>query len=368
MRIPKANIIKPRKNTDFVKGILTTIPYEIIREDADWSEDFGTYEPQRYGIWDSNSCWCLSGINGIEDQCDLFKRLGKFPIQYLNWFKDNGYLDENDNFAFSERYIEILSGVKSNGNFQWTFWELVNTHGLLPRKDLNYMISVPQESSRQAFDAKYFDKSLITETMRAKALKALDYIQISYQWIGEYPGKMPSLDDIRHALKQSPLQIGVPVCIDTWNYGKVKYCGSKEADHAVELYKIGDDGTFYIFDQYEPHLKTLSSDYYIPYITQGVVSIVPERPRADWTHAFAFDLDFGDYGEEIKNLQRALVKLGYLEPKYITGNYLNLTANAVLRFQIDKKVAWLPIIFWYGGHHFNIKSRMAMNRVFNIVV
>ncbi len=364
--IPGVNIVQPRDRNDFVKGVTISIPYEIRRIDGDWSEDFGTYQPQRYGQWDSNCCWCLSGINSIEDQCNFLKRRGDFKKEALDWFTQNGYFDSQDNFAFSEQFIEILSGYGSGGGSQWHFWELVAQYGLLPRKDLTYVVPNPPEQSRIEFDKKYFNINQITETMRAKALKCLDYIQIQYQWIGK-DNETPSYDELQTALKQSPLHIGIPVCMETYNSGNVKSCGLTKVAHAVELYKIeSDSGIRRFFDQYEPHLKTLEQSYPIPYVTQGIVSAVPIVVIDNtFYHNFNVDLDYGSSNSsEIRLLQTALVKLGYLEPKYITGNFLDKTANALLRFQLDKKLLWSVILYWYKGHHFTTKSREAMNKIF----
>lgn len=111
--------------------------------------------------------------------------------------------------------------------------------------------------------------------MRDKALMALKYIKVAYEWVGQ-EGVPPPLLDLRAALLESPLQIGIPVAMDTWNSGTVIYDGGTVAQHAVELYKIGTDGTYYIFDQYEPHLKTLSPDYYIPSVTLSLVTPIIE--------------------------------------------------------------------------------------------
>ncbi len=75
----------------------------------------------------------------------------------------------------------------------------------------------------------------------------------------------------------APLSIGIPVPeydASKWNVPFVKYDGGGNPAHAVELYGVDDKGQYLIFDQYEPHLKTLSADYYLPLVSQGIITSI----------------------------------------------------------------------------------------------
>ncbi len=270
--VPKGNIQLPRSPTDFVKGIFSSIPYVVRNETGNWTPYLPTYEPQRYKF-DTCECWCLSGINSIETQCNFLMATNRFPESTIQWFKSNGYIDSFGSFAFSERFIYILSGVFNNGNDQWSFWKLVNKYGLLPRADLEYSLSESLKfNSEDDMCKDYGDVSKVTPAMRQKALQCLKYINIAYEWVGE-DGIMPQIQDIKATLLQAPLQIGIPVCMDTYNTAAVSYCGITEVTHAVLLYNLGNDNFPFDFrDQYMPDNKALSTDYFIPCVTNGVVS------------------------------------------------------------------------------------------------
>gem|GEM_PF-5118586 len=196
--------------------------------------------------------------NWIEDQLEFLSKTGQFSAEAMQFFKDEGYIDTDGDFSLSERFIEILSGIKDNGNDQMQFWILAQEYGLIPRSDLTYT----QErsymfASKEAFNYDYFNKGQITQDMYDKGQKFLFYVNIARQWIGK-PWTTPDLNILRQALKQAPLQYGVPVPVNVsnWNNSIIPYDGRISANHAIEGYKINDDDTLPIFDQYLPNSKS----------------------------------------------------------------------------------------------------------------
>lgn len=293
---PQGNKYPTPDSRDYVRGVTSPIPYVVRNPTGDWSEDFGPYQPQKFKF-DTNSCWCISGIHCVEDQLDFLYKRGSFPETSVKWFKTNGYINEDNVFQVSWRFIYTLSGAYGNGNSQWEFWRLLDKYGIIPIKDFDFTMAdsmssmTPEEMWRTCGDP-----TLITPEMIKKAKEFKKYVSVAYEWIGNLY-QTPNLTDLRATLLQSPIQIGVPACLDTWNSGRVLACGRQVPDHAVELYKIDTDGTYYIFDQYEPHLKTLSPDYPILMATNGVISPiityadipnVPTYPQNSFTRMWAW--------------------------------------------------------------------------------
>ena len=100
-----------------VKGFFASpIKYEVRVLDGNWSPYFGHYQNQKWGNFDSSSCWALSGINCFEDQLEWLWKNGMFSQDSKNFFTQNGYIDSDGDFSLSERFIEILSKVQDNGN------------------------------------------------------------------------------------------------------------------------------------------------------------------------------------------------------------------------------------------------------------
>lgn len=263
---------------DKVRGVLMTpIQYEVRVSDGDWSPYFGNYQNQKWGEWDSNSCWCLSAINCAEDQLEWLHKNGKLSEEAVKFFTDNGYIDSDGDFSCSERFLEILSGVHDNGNSQMQAWVLMQKYGLIPRDKLTYSKEQAQRwFTKFLFNQDYFNPKAITPEMIELGRQSLNYINISRQWIGTM-WKTPDMNILRAALKQAPLQIGIPIPanVQLWNSEYVQYDNKKTADHAIQLYKINDNDSLAIFDQYLPNLKTLSKGYYIPLVTQGIIMATP---------------------------------------------------------------------------------------------
>lgn len=288
--------LHPKKVSEKVKGwFAVPVPYEVNNPKADWSPYFVTYENQKWGQWDSDDCWCLSGINNLQAQLNLLKP--QFSSEATNFFTTNGYLDVNGNFCLSERFIEILSGVADNGNSQMAVWTLIQKYGCIPRTALTYTLAQAQADANETlFEKDYYNPAYITPAMEQLGLQFLEYVSVDTQWIGD--GKTtPPLQVLRAALAQAPLQIGIPVNVSQWNNSYVPYDGSKVVKHAINMLSTNPTG-YVCYDQYQPDIKTLAPDYYIPLLTQGVATVikpvesnpVPQNPvnNSVWQQVLAY--------------------------------------------------------------------------------
>lgn len=260
-----------------VKGLFTDIPYNPLLPDGDSTPYFGTYEGQRYGNFDTNDCWDFSACEVAETRLEMFWKMNLIPQESKDWLTKNGYIDSDGDFYLSRRWVAILSGVRDSGNVQIDFWNVASVAGLIPNSLLPYN---PKDAlawiDKEQFNNDYFNPNVITKEMEQMGLEFLKRFKIMAENLsGGY------LDDISTVLqtylKEGTLQIGHPVPQDgSWNQTNVlQPKGRTVADHATELYKFDQLSSypFDIYDSYEPHLKKLSRNYYIPLITR--VSIVP---------------------------------------------------------------------------------------------
>lgn len=261
-------------------NIFAQIPYEIRNPIGDWSPYFGTYESQKFGHYDTNCCWDFAGAETAEDQLEFLWKSGLFSSDTMRWFKEHKYIDDDGDFHLSRRWIAILAGTKEQGNDQMNFWDLASKTGLIPDAMLPYSITEAQKYiTAGAFYNDYFNPRIITREMEDMGLEFLRRVKIQYKEVGRrWSRRDPT--EIMAELKQSPLQIGVPVPQDgSWNVNKVTCLNRELADHSVELYKYDiqadPDFPYFIYDQYEPHLKQLRKDYYIPIITKVVLTAIP---------------------------------------------------------------------------------------------
>ncbi len=100
---------------------------------------------------------------------------------------------------------------------------------------------------------------------------------------------------------------------------------------------------------------------------RGALLALPTLPKnPDWTRQvviaytprFTTSLGLGDTGELVSELQETLIKLGYFADE-ATGNYGELTATAVIQFQLAVSV--ITSADDYGAGSFGPQTRAALN-------
>lgn len=261
-----------------MKGFFQSIiPYEVRIPNGDSSPYFGNYTGQKYGRFETSTCWMFGACNNIETQLELEAKFGRFSADQMKWFKDNGYIDEDGDFYLSRRWGAILSGAKDGGNDEAEAWKIAEKYGMIPFSMLPYSIEdTLDEETLKDFVDEYFDTRVITQEMKNLGKEFLKRVKIRSEEFGtRWQDK--KVDEIIKALKQASLQIGIPVPW-YWNQMEVKWDGTTQPEHSVELYKyvLGDEYPYFIFDSYEPHLKQLSKDFFIPIATRGIVTAIPD--------------------------------------------------------------------------------------------
>lgn len=305
-------IIDPRtfeeKSKDYVMGAETAIKYEDRVND--WSEFVPEGEPQYGNGWDTLSCVTFSALHSVEAQINWLISQNKVSHETLIWLNDNGYLI-NNTIRLSKRFTAITSGTTKQGNYFAKVWDTIRKVGCIPDKDFSFGGNNWEE---------YHDPKNITEAMKAKALKFLDFFTIQYEWIYN--------DDIglsvgergltSKALKQAPLHIGIPI----------------PAGHAIMQFNLKDT-TYGVLDHYPPFKRDNAIDQpQINFAIKGYVSIKnpPEAPQRP-VHTFTKNMVYGDVNDEVKWLQRVLIWEGLLKPNLDTGYFGGLTLKACLAFQ-----------------------------------
>lgn len=273
-----------------VKGLFTKgIPYVVRVPSGNWEAYFGKYAPQKFGQWDTDSCWCLSAVNSSEDQMEWLWMNDQFSQEAKDFFTSNGYIDSDGDFSLSERFHEILCGERDGGGTSPEAWQSFQKRGFIPRSQMSYTVEKSQSfNSQEEFDNDYFNLLAVTPAMIALGKKSLTYINISYQTIGKN-WTTPDKQLLQTALLQAPLNIGIaiPINVFNWNNSFVQYDGATVVAHEIELYGLDDKGQRLIYDQYLPFCKTLSSDYPLPLVHQGVItstsSPVIQPPKKTYT-------------------------------------------------------------------------------------
>jgi hypothetical protein len=91
---------------------------------------------------------------------------------------------------------------------------------------------------------------------------------------------------------------------------------------------------------------------------------VVTRNPIEWTHTFTTPILYKQSGTEVVNLQRALVKLGFLTmPKGVAyGYYGDITRRAVFNYQVSRQVAQLTELNALQGKRVGYATIKALNK------
>lgn len=269
---------------DYRVGASPVMPV-IVNESADWVEWIPSEEQQfKSFAFDTMSCATFSALNVVENTVNFLIAKGKLTGPELKWLTENGYI-ENGKLNCSDRFTAIMSGTTEQGNYMQNVWDSIRKQGALPEKDFPFGGNSWSE---------YHNKSLITDTMKTKALKFLDIFESAYEWTSITPSELTI------ALKQCPLQIAI-----------------NNGSHAVELINLT-----YRFDTYPPYL--ILQDTPITYALKGMVRIKTMVPRT---------LKIGMKGPDVIQMQNDLIYLGY-SVGVADGNFGNKTFLALKSFQL----------------------------------
>lgn len=249
-------------DTDFRVGGVTGLIYKE-NTDGNWLPYLPTEENQFGNLGDKMNCVTHSYHNCVETYMNWMIQTKRMPETHLKFLKDNGYLDAAGKVNFNERISAILNGTTKNGNSLNTVAQIARNVGLFPEGLL------PNDHNL-SWD-EYYDKTKITPEMLAIGKKFLEYFELPSEWVLTGANQMNEtvISQLKQHLKQAPLQIAAPWC-PSWGKGvDVAPCGRLETDHATILAQY--DTQPVIFDHYRPYLKTLKTDYPIPYVLKVIV-------------------------------------------------------------------------------------------------
>lgn len=308
----------------YVAGVESGVVYEVRLPNGDWFNYTPTGEKQYTSRYDTMSCTTFSALNSLEMQVNWLIKNGKLSGEALKFLQDEGYFDENGKFNCSDWFTAVMSGTTLNGNDFASVWESIRKHGILPQKE-GYK---PEDFKTTA---EWLDPTRVTTEQKAKALKALEILEVAYEFI-LYGVSNPAV--IEYHLKHAPIHIATPVCGGWGNESVVQKCGLENIQHATCAHGSEDKSATLIYDHYDPLNKKLAWDYPIPYAVKGVLSVKapkPVTPKPSYT--FTRTLKKGMSGEDVAMLQKALKALGFFTLAYTTDYFGYYTEVAVKAFQ-----------------------------------
>lgn len=354
----------------WVAGQETGSAAVVVNPSGDWR----TYQPKgewQAVIWtdskgvtyskDTLSCVSFSANDMLETYLNFMIKTEKFPQDAVEWLKNNGYIDENGDVNFSDRFTAKMSNTSKNGNSLEQVLKSIHDNGLVPEKDWPMPIDAIKANPDGYWET-YFSE--IPADIIAKGKTFARFFMVDYEWLA-FQTRPLTDDQYREFLKVSPIQIATAVCWP-WNTDKVIMGCGDGAAHATMLSCIEQTGQRDILDHYEPFSKHLDGGYHLTWATRATIrsTIAPVQIPARLDHVFALQLKFGMPAvAEVKLLQTALQILvspttgkPYMKPGTF-GIFGPITKAALGQFQTDHGITDPD----GQGTNFGPKTRTVMN-------
>lgn len=367
-------ILKDPTPVAWVAGVETGASAISVNPTADWRK----YEPKgewQTFIWtdangtvfnkDTQACVSFSANDELEAFTNFMIRTEKIPADAKHWLESNGYIDENGNVNFSDRFTAKMSGTTRLGNSLEAVWQSIKNNGLVPEKD--WKISEEELAAIKANPSGYWDiyyKEVPADVV-AKGKVFANLFPLQYEWLS-FSTRPLTDEQFREALTVAPIQIATAVCMP-WNTSDViNGCGDGAA-HGTMLSCVDSESIRHILDHYEPFDKQLAANYRLTWATRATLSFsvfpMTEKPIT-FDYVFLKNLKYGySATDEVHKLQEALQILvspatgkPYMKPGTF-GMYWNVTKTAVAQFQTDHGIKDPD----GQGVNFGPQTRGAMN-------
>jgi hypothetical protein len=266
-------VILEKRPSDWVFGDNSLLKGTVINLLGDYRSFLPTHEKQIAVYFDSMACVTFSALNCIEIILNYKRSKGELPQAMINEFKEYGYIDENDKFNFSDRYIAKLSGTTRQGNSLSNVADAIRNYGLVPEK----LWPFPTDQRTPVFPWDEFYKEIPQNVIDVGQKVFLKWVKVNTEYV--LSGAVDTnyiAQTIERKLKEGPLQIATATC-PGWNEGDVvpiKSCTEPIA-HATTIINHDDSGVYNDYDHYVPYQKMLAPDYPIPWAMLYALTIKP---------------------------------------------------------------------------------------------
>ena len=234
---------------------------------ADWRNYKTTFKPQSFQGKDLEICSQSGGcLNDIATTLNWKLETGQLSAAFVNFSKNNGYLDVTNRYNFSWRFTAILDGTSINGNTMQNGWKCVQKYGLIPDSMLPWTDEMAAQYPDEAsMDEAYYNPSVITQAMLDMGKQFNAFVAIEWGWIGDGTTSIP-LPTLSLGTQTSCLAIATPIPtpVSLWNAPQVPFTPNTTIQHCTSLDFVDVTGVAYpswITDQYIPQVKQLESNY-----------------------------------------------------------------------------------------------------------
>lgn len=287
-------VIQETRDTDYIAGVNSPIPYSVRLSSANYIPYLCNRE--RQSPPETFNCVGFSGDHACDTTIGAIMQVALagavFAPETIAFFKKKGYIGADGIFNSSDRYTGINAGTTKQGNSQQKVLDSIRKVGLIPESMLPFGGATWEE---------YMNLALITQEMKDLGQEFLKHVNIAYEWIFQYGDGGNVINLLKYHLKHAPIQITIPICASWHSHPQIiSGCSLTTPQHAVLVVNVNNDSVD-IFDQYDPYLKKLAPDYPILY---GLKIVLTPNNTAEIAML------------EVKELNLLQQLLKYLKEKY----------------------------------------------------
>jgi hypothetical protein len=272
-------MIEPGKNT----GVIILPPSRersrgippLFDTASDWRayESRGEWQKDMAVEFETNACMSFAANDCLETYLNWLIATGKILPAQHDFLKNKGYIDQNSNVNFSDRFTAYMSGTTVNGNDFESVWKWIENGGLVPESEWPFPLTEINASPKNAWSIYY---QAPPASLVALGKEFLQYFDIDWQWLVSN-GRGASDALFQAWLQTAPIHLAVAVC-PPWNTAQqINGCGPG-AQHGVQLSFIDKSGVAHILDHYDPFDKLFAANYTLSYAVQGWVNQLPQAP------------------------------------------------------------------------------------------
>ena len=236
-------ILEEIQPKDLVFGSNERVKHTIMLKSGLWLEYYSAGELQFSNLGDTMGCVTFSAIKVLSAHFNNLIRSKTLSIGNMQWLQEKGYLNKNGEFDASERFTTAMSGTTSRGNTGGAVWWSIRNHGVVPQQ-----ICPWNGESGEWFR----DLTNITQEAKDLGLEFAKRFDVMYERV------YTNAEDLKEAIKRSPIQVFIPTSCP-YNRDRVQqYCGGT-ITHAVSKCEGLDRGYHPLFDHYikQPQEKGL---------------------------------------------------------------------------------------------------------------
>lgn len=347
---------------DFIAGEESGVEYEVLEPSGQHDQYHDEIDLSQVGLYfDTSACTNYGCGRSCSNQCQRHLIKGNLSAEEIALLTKYKFIVDGKFKMLSPQFNAIKSGTKYMvGNYLYKPWDSARHDGMIPYS----MLPFPERQREPVYnDKNYYNPEVITAYMEEAAAVFKQIFDVLYEIVPT------STDGLMFHMKQAPLCINTGCC-KPWNGAGVIPACSLTRGHCTCAYGFKEGEYIKDMDSYHPNPKKLAWNYNVSYAIKGVVYVRrlknQPKPVQKYKYTWKNKMQLGQRSADVTALQDFLKLDGcYPLSAESTGYYGNVTAGAVLKFQLKYKIGNPILQKAEHGHFVGNLTLPVLNKLAN---